>query len=277
MTRRKPRGHDRPYWVHSAPDDDGQRPCARGDYCKQRAVVIGEDKKRRIEPALGYQAFCPADRNDIAVKLALLPRAHAWLILERHEQAPRDQAGRHGKAVAPPLPIRGDVDALLRKLTLVLCSWEDRVRDVAQLTPADPARAAQYDQPGPVTAAATTIGRRLDAVLALQFAPMLRGDGDGLAEVELDGADAGMEILALHYQSTVMLGLVARKPEVLLAVACYQCQMRTLRRADPPKTDDEPLWYSECKNCRHRMTEPDYRDHVKRLAALHGGPKRAAQ
>lgn len=83
----------------------------------------------------------------------------------------------------------------------------------------------------------------------------------------LGGADAGRELLALHHRCLLNLGLVERKPEDLLGVACYDCQLKMLRRADPPRTADEPLWYSQCKNCGHKMTLDAYDEHVKRLHA----------
>ncbi len=102
-----------------------------------------------------------------------------------------------------------------------------------------------------------------------------RGVDDITLSAPLDGVHAGHEILALHYRCKVVLGLTDPRPEELLGVDCYQCvpPMRTLRRADPPQTADEPLWYSQCKVCHHRMTREDYDAHVKRLAGTVGGRK----
>ena len=90
---------------------------------------------------------------------------------------------------------------------------------------------------------------------------------------ELDGARAGLEILHLHHVCRRILGEIDRKPDNLPGVACYRCQHKALRRADPPLRANDPVYYSRCKVCDHQLTEPEYRDHVKRLAALVGGGK----
>jgi hypothetical protein len=92
-------------------------------------------------------------------------------------------------------------------------------------------------------------------------------------EGHFDGAAAGLEILRLHYRCRVILGEVEPRPENLPGVACYKCGHKALRRADPPPTDSEVLYYSQCKVCGHQMTEPAYRTHLERLAALERGPR----
>lgn len=277
---RKQQPPDRPYWVHSAPDpadDTPQRPCARMEYCSDATVQTGDDGEREVTPAMGYRAFCDADERKIASALAALPKYHAFLLYERYEPAPPDDAARHGKAVSPPLPIRGDVDALLRRITTVLCAWEDRVRAVDRLSliPAAPGRERRFEDSQVVKLAARTLASHLTALFALVPDEMEhRGLGEDGYWPELAGDDAGLDILSIHYLCTVVLGLIARKPEELLAVACYQCHHHALRRADPPLKPDDEVLYSVCKRCRHAMTEPQYREHVTRLAAIHGGKQR---
>lgn len=279
MPRRgRQKHHDEgPYWAHSAPaDDTPQRPCARGEYCSDASVRAGDDGERLITPAMGYRAFCDADERLIADNLAQLPKYHAFLLYERYEPAPPDNAARHGKSVSAPLPIRGDIDALLRRIATVLCAWEDRVRAVLQLTAAGPGRGRRYEDTAIVKAAARTLGKNLGPMFSLVPYPMRHRSLAGEELPELAGDDAGLDILAIHHQCTRVLGLIASKPEELLAVACYQCHHHALRRADPPLKPGDELWYSECRRCRHRMTEPDYREHVQRLAAIHGAGKRTA-
>ncbi len=290
MTRRQ-----RPQRDHAIertpPHHQEQRACARGDYCKS-ATVRWEDDKRVVFPALGYRAFCEADRADIVTALAsfgdMYPQLHAELGEHGSQQSPiRSPFG-------PQLPVRGDVDAVMRRLVLVLTSWEARVRAIARLEDAPSTR----DLAAVVTRASTTLHRHVDALLALEPAWMARTipadragnemvlirrehwdddrhllTGDVTVLNQLDGATAGLEILHLHSRGRSVLGEIEPRPDNLVGVACYRCQRKALRRADPPRRDDEPLWYSRCKMCEHQMTEPQYREHVARLAALVGGRK----
>ncbi len=297
-----------------AEDDHGQRPCARGDWCSARTVTY-IDGKPRTEPARSYQSFCHADRGDILDKLTQLPGKYADLTDAIGEDAQGD-GRRSGKMVAPPLPLRGDIDALMRQIVAVLASWHARIADLAQLTPVDieTARLGGYET---VRRAVDVIaGRnpdadvhqtRIDMLLGLQPAPMLRlvsiaprRDDDttipvlaapiqdrfpgadvvryGLDWVEigtrLDGTHAGLEILHLQYRCRSLLGETRPQMERLVGVACYECGLKALRRAQPPGDDRSIAFYSRCDACRHKMTEPEYRIHAERLAATVGGPKR---
>ena len=298
MTRT--RHTERPYWVHSAPDDGTgeQRPCVLGEHCRERTVTIDDATGAKIiTPALGYRPFCETDTRLIRDRLtgtAALPVL--WLILAAElGEAPAGDDLRRSARIHAPMPVRGDVDELMRSITTVLTSWEDRVRANARLTTADRAGKTGVEV---VTAAAATLAVNMSGLLALQPEPMPRAVQWPLPSwvperwpdpavqphhpdaasvtllVPLGGADAGLEVLGLHRRSLTVLGLTRRRPEQLLGVACYECQHRALVRAAPPRTDTDTVWYSRCRNCGHMMTEPQYRDHATRLAASYGGPKR---
>ncbi len=245
-----------------------------------------------MHPALGYRAFCEPDRADIVTALAAFPDLYPQLHDELGEASSQTSPVR--SPFGPQLPVRVDVDAVMRKLVVVLTSWEQRVRTVAQL--ADPPK--DNDPAAVVARASTTLHRHVDALLSLEPewmsrtvpAPRAGNDmvlirrehwdpdanvltGDVTVLDRLDGAHAGLEILHLHYLCRSVLGEIEPRPENLPGVACYRCGHKALRRADPPAADESLLMYSQCKVCGHQLTEPAYRDHVKRLAALVGGRK----
>jgi hypothetical protein len=276
------------------PDQD-QRPCACGDHCEERTEKYSGGT-RVITAKLGYRAFCDADRGRISDQLGELPGQYEQLAGEYRvlASAARQQ---HGKASAPPLLIRGDVDALMREMANRLASWANRVSGVARLAPVtSPDPVTLLREGARITAEAVDRlqeGTHLSALLALGPAPMgrsypervyarIRGDlpaghwiiveagGYVTIRAGLDGAWAGLEILQLRHWCRAVLGETTPRPEDLLGVACYNCQHRRLRRADQDRADEREF-YSVCRRCRHKMKPAEYRQHIVRLAAGQGG------
>lgn len=309
-------------------DEDTGDECARGEWCTSKVVTI-IDGKRVTRPKRSPRPFCDGCCADLAAKVDELPGLYA--LLERELRAPASVIrGRYGKLSAPAMPLRGDVDALMRQMTEDLTAWWNRVVEAARLTELaalDPER-WHRDGHGRVCyvadrlAEATHLGaliarpaewmiRRVaipphydaDATPGADYLPSgaLQRPRPGAAPVpryvldrypgatlvnigvdwvtiraELDGRHAGLDLVHVHYRCRSVLGLTRPRPEELLAVACYECQLRTLVRADPPRDTAVIAYWSRCKACGHRMTEPEYRQHVDRLAAARGGPKRPA-
>jgi hypothetical protein len=285
------------------PPQQEQRACARGDFCKQ-ATVQWDGDKRTVYPALTYRAFCETDRAEIVSALAVFPRQYDQLQADLHDIRSSGQVP--GAAFGSRLPPYGDVDAAARRLHLVLTSWEDRIREVPRIDAPPSAGIITPATPGEhVRVAAAVLHRNVDAMLALEPAWMIRYAPAGrvrdhqltampaehaldywderrstLVDVELriydelDGPRGGLEVLHLQYVCRRILGEIAHQPERLPGVACYRCGHKALRGADPPETDDDVLYYSTCRVCEHQLTEPAYRDHVKRLAALVGGARK---
>jgi hypothetical protein len=279
--------------------DDEQRPCARGDWCtSDDTITRWEDGKRAVTPARGPRTFCETDRAEIRDALASFPRKWDQLHAELRKLSTGGQQHR-GKASAPPLEYRADVDALMRLLADIAISWNDRVGqtpgtgvDVFPDLDAETRFRCGYRI---VAEAARQLRPRLDTLLGLPPGWMVRVipawlDDDQLARwpdaevvaadasgpvvrTRLDGAAAGLEILHLDYRCRSVLGETDPKPESLDGVRCYNCHRMSLRRADPPQKADDPEWYSQCRRavCSHKMTEPDYRTHVARLAATARG------
>lgn len=272
--------------VDPAYDDDGQRACAQGQFCATATRVPGPDGDTWV-PARGPRAFCAADRGKVATALGELPRLYVSLSAELGR--PSQLASATRSPFGPRLPLRGDIDAIMRACAEVLTSWHERVAMVASLTlPPEPhrdgsacARPAWY-----VARAVQVLEPRLDALLALEPGPVRRAASlrdlalmpDGTEGVvrsvyvavlaDLSGADAGLEILALHRLARSVLGETRQRPVELLGVPCRDpdCDMLALRRAELPSDPAEPEWWSECRACGDKMTYDEYRDWTRRYA-----------
>ncbi len=252
------------------------RPCAQGPWC---ASAVTDPEGNRL-PAPGPRAFCDRDRARIETALAGLPRLYACLGAEIGTPAQGSTPVR--SPFGPRLPLRADIDAIMRLAEEVLVSWHERVAAVARLSfPEGRVR------PGvAVSRAVQVLSPRLDALLALGPEPMRRAVSlDALAQLpedapgvvrsvyaavhaDLSGADAGLEILRVHRLARAALGETKARPEELLGVPCRneECDMLALRRAELPSDPAAPAWWSECSACGDRMTEEEYRDWVRRYA-----------
>lgn len=262
--------------------DDGQRFCARGEWCSAATVTILDDGTRRHDPALGYQAFCPADTLLIGRDLSQLPAQYLWLSSEIG--TPRAGVSQIRVPFGPKVPIRLDIDALQRAAADVLTCWHERVAAAASLT--FPAEDRSRRGVIAVRDAAAVLTASLSTLLGLPAEPMRRAitlhdlagwpdDTSGIvhsvfAEINVDmsGADAGNEILNLRWLCRAVLGETRQRPEELLGVPCRRedCDKLTLRRAELPSDPDAPGFWSECAVCGDLMTEEEYRDWTKRYA-----------
>jgi hypothetical protein len=276
---------------------EGQRPCARGEHCARSTVTVLDNGTSRREPALGYQAFCPADEAAIAAALAGMPRQYAHLLAEIGNPARRGQVIR--VPFGPRIPLRLDIDSLTRFTREILSCWEERVRTTAGRNAMDTEESRHRRELVAVRDSAQMLVGNLSVLLALQPEPVDRTmdlmearriaeDGlwahllDGTIHVSrtagmagiiavLDGAHAGTEILTLEYLARAVLGQTRPRPEELEGVPCRDpeggCGWRTLVRAELPSREDEPVWWSLCTRCGDKMTEPEYREWVALCAA----------
>ena len=245
------------------------------------------DGSGRRVPAYGSRAFCERDRGLVAASLDELPGQYAHLHTELGNPAVRAQPVR--VPFGPRVPIRVDVEALMRAIHESVTSWHERVAMVARLSFPDGRRRDGYA----VSRAVTILGAHLDAMLALEPEPVTRAwDLRTLRETPppdstpgvvhavyaeicrpLGGGDAGMEIINLRHLCRATLGETKAKPEELLGVPCrdpdpeQSCGLRDLVRAEPPSDPKDPGFYSECRSCGDRMTEKEYRDWVALCAA----------
>jgi hypothetical protein len=264
--------------------DDGQRPCARGEWCEDAVLTRLEDGTVRRDGALGYRAFCERDRARIIEHLDELPRLYADLAAEIGRPSSGTQQVR--APFGPRIPLRADVDALMRTMEEVLSSWHERTAAVARLGFPE-GNLSRRRRPGfAISQAVLIIGAHIDALLALGPEPVRRTvshqaaaalppgtpgtvrPGYAAVIADLSGADAGLEILHLHYLARSILGETRAAPQELLGVPCRreECDLRALRRAELPSDPSAPAWWSECSACGDRMNEAEYADWTRRYA-----------
>lgn len=265
------------YWVHSAPedmgaDDDGQRPCARGERCAE-ATTVREGGKTVRQPALGPRAFCQTDRGQIVRSLEQFPAYHAQLCESIGDKGVgADPSGygtgpASGTRWAPPIPINTGVDTIRGDLVKLVAAWCERVDAVAQLSGDAVAATRRGDAPAwAVEAMCGTLVAHVDVLLALPAEPMtefLTADkaaelGDDEATVtahttdgylgtirDRDGADAGTAILRLNARCRHFLGLVGHDEEV--HTACWECELRGMLVR--PDGAAGLLDMARCRNC----------------------------
>jgi hypothetical protein len=253
------------YWVHSAEEgysEEAQRPCARGKWCASR--------DRNNDPAQGPRALCSVDRDFLIEAIGRLPEMYLELYLILGERGAGSDGPRvSGGGKTPPIPVRPDVDALMRRIVDVLSSWEERVRVVARLSGPDTGLSRRRRDGVAMSTMCRTLAAHVDVLLALEAEPMMRDmdislhqrlpeDATGFVhtsagwigyQTELGGGDAAREIFSLHEACRSKLGW--RPQHVDLLTPCWRCEQRMLRRWDGSTGLDDHV---ECRaaDCRER-------------------------
>lgn len=202
----------------------------------------------------------------VANCLQALPSAYCRLRAELGERS------RTGNAVrvpsGPRLPLRADIDALMRLMADTLASWHERVAMVARLSPPD-TMLSRLRHGRTVRNATMILHAHLDALLALPaeymprvMTPLAAGEltdggvvrhGDAHVLLPLSGADAGLEILSLHYRARKVLGETRAAAETFDGVPCRSCEDMALERADPPSNPHLAAMHSRCASCEDTM------------------------
>jgi hypothetical protein len=278
------------YWEVSFRDHDSYRPdrqqqeqahgdrvCARGQWCASASRAERDDGTWGREPASCTGVFCAVDEAIIGGCLEAFPALHGRLAGAALERLSAEVLVR--LPFGPGVPVRVDVDELMRLLVDVACSWHERVATARKLAPPD----TQRTRARQLTAGAGTLlddavpvlAAYLDDLLALPPGPVTRpwpsllavvvpdaivlGAAGDTATLGLCGADAGNEVMRLEYAGRAVLGETDPAPEVLHGVTCRSCERRSLRRAAPPQHDGDPAYASECTRCGHLMTAGEYR------------------
>lgn len=241
--------------------ENEMRPCARGTRCTDRKVVIDQGE-RIVQPAWTYRPFCDRDREHLITTIQDLPTKYARLYLD----LPR--SGGAGEKVSgsktPPVPLRVDVEALMRDMVHTAVTWQEIVAAVAGLT--EPGRKRQGRALGD---ACRALAAHVDALLSLDPWPVARyipihqaanlptgttgqvfpHAGYAVAVLELDGAQAALELLDLHARCRSMLGLTRRRD--LLSVPCHKCGHVAIYRDE---TSDGLQDEAHCGHCRQTYT-----------------------
>lgn len=263
-------------------DDDGQRPCARGDRCMEASVVFHEGNRVRT-PALGYRPLCDSDRSYALRCLEQFPAYYAELG-ERIGDKATGQGPKVSGSRTAPLPLNLTVDAVRVDLVNVIASWASRVHRVADLTPIATERSLgervlhgaplTADADGPFQRMCETLGAHLDALLSLAHEPMTRfvplADSDDLPEgtpvlrhywagyaeavLDLDGSDAALEVIALNGRCRWLLGYTGKDEKI--SGRCFSCeQLDVLIRPDGSAGLED---HAECSSCGTRYFGAEY-------------------
>jgi hypothetical protein len=247
----------------------------RRERCADPRIEQDEHGRTLLLPALTPRYFCETDRGIVGRQLDELPAY--W-------RQVNDSLGEKGTAngpkvsisKTPPTNINLQADALLREAAAVLVSWEDRVRTAARLDPLDPDTVKFRRGHVAVDQAVKVLAGHLDTLLSLPLDRMTRAvevrdiahrglppdakgivhAGAGWAELTfvMGGADAGIEVLNLHYACRNFLK-ETKPPAVHLPVPCGRCNFTELyeRRTD----DNEPAG-AKCRQCGQDYSEVDF-------------------
>ena len=217
-----------------------------------------------VVPAPTYTAYCVADRSRIVNCLNDMPARYRQLgerLGDVGSAGPQGLRVSGGGATSARLPINLGTEAFQSHIVEILTSWEERVRLAARLTDVDGNRRDYVA----VTAASGILAAHIDALIALPAETMARSvdlariadfadeettgvvhPNAGWASLndDLDGIDAGVEILRLHYRTLARLGWTPQHHD--LKTACWDCDVPRLRRWDGTAGLADHV---ACRNC----------------------------
>jgi hypothetical protein len=244
------------------PYSDDMRPCARGVHCADRQIVI-DDGRRIVEPAWTYRPFCDLDRQRLITCIEAIPGQYVDLY---RKLLPSGSGGqRVSGSRTPPIPMVLNVEALMREVVHVVCSWAEVVGHVANLSSTDGPRRAGTA----LSEASKALAIHVDALLALgswsvtrymdiHKAADLPADTIGWvhphagyveAIVDLDGPAAALELLDLHAKCRSVLGLTKKRE--ILTIPCHGCGHAALHREETSQGMEDG---ATCGNCRTEYT-----------------------
>lgn len=279
------------YWQHSFELNGGRQAedtgheCARdpGEWCSGSRIIEGDNGQMRRAPGLTPRAFC--DPCEIRIFTCLSELVSAYGRLAEHLIDPTRGGGQVIRVpFGPRIPLSADADALMRRMGDVLGSWHERVAMVARLTAPD-TEASRTHPAETVDAAVPVLSEHLSVLLALAPEPMtrvmspreaeewaddpgaftvVRSGGEAWVTRPMAGADAGNEVLDLHYRARRILGETKAPAEAFDGVPCRECESLALERAEPPSDPELPAMKSRCATCSDEMTAEEFKDWASR-------------
>ena len=202
---------------------------------------------------MGPRSFCDTDEQRIRDAIARLPETYAELRLllpVTGQQEERVTGSREA-----PIPVNLDVDAFMRQVVHVACSWEDQVRAAVRLSDLPDGRRRDGVA---LAQACRTLAAHLTPLLALpaetktRYVPPSKRDdlepgswwtdtaGDTWTHTDMDGTAAGLEFLQLHGRARGILGLTRQRRRIT-EVPCDGCRGKTLVQSEAKAGGWEPL------------------------------------
>jgi hypothetical protein len=119
-------------------------------------------------------------------------------------------SGSHTKPDEAPLPLRADVDSMMREIHWMLIRWEIAVRLAARLSPAPCPVRMGVD----VARSSSTLDTHYSVLMAL--GPTLYGNYTTFEWTRRSGLDAIADLADLHYRAEVLIGLPPRREHRVL-------------------------------------------------------------
>jgi hypothetical protein len=176
-----------------------------------------------------------------------------------------------------PIPISLAADELLRDLASVMVSWWERVAVVARLRVPDTEASQRLVSYDTIRSACSVLAAHVDALLALEPQPMMRSISlreasdlpagtVGLVHrsaeyadvlLDLDGADAGLEVLQLHHRCRRQIGEV--DPSARRMPTPCRCGFSELFEILDVNGEFNG---AQCRQCRSEYTAETYKDLV---------------
>jgi hypothetical protein len=203
----------------------------------------------------GTRGLCRACELHGAHILTQFPKVYAALAAELGKDAGRSGlGGLPTRRAEAPVPLRLDIDALVREIVHDLTTWELPVREVARLSEV-PERGVRFAVA--VNRACKTLGDFYPALLAL---PMTAYVPYGGGVAELDGPGAVVHLASLYYRAERRLGTqVAREPR---HGPCPNCWLDEIPHPDGSKTTALVWTVGDpdivCRNCGWTIRIQDY-------------------
>lgn len=278
-----------PGLLTAAPEDDDPgediRVCSRGPWCAEGVKIRADDGAVTRQPAVTPRAFCETDRALIVAAIRDLPAVHSRLHAHIGVHVTGEVVVR--APFGPSVPLRLDVDEIMRLIVDAALTWHEVVAAVAGLSASGPWRRQSLGMraggllPRPVR----VLSGHLDTLLGLEPAEYCRPasspaarvvyaadvirETDGDLDVVADGGSAGNEFLRLDWLARAVLLETPAPAERLIGVLCRNCERPALRRAAPPQHDGDPEYYSACLICGDYLTPGEYGEWTARLAAFY--------
>jgi hypothetical protein len=227
--------------------------CARGHRCPDRTKTTTSDNDQPTYlGAETSRALCDSCAERLAGHIRDLPNLYIELV----NLLPPGQRGGDGRSSRGEIgaPVNLGVEAQMRRAVLVATTWDGVVRDVAG-DGDEPVNVRDYTA---LATACSYLARRVSALMSLPATPVNRWDpaatradtgGDVVVLVEMDGADACLELFEVFEQLYFTAGVGTRTE--LLEQPCWSCDVEAVVRV---VGGDRVV----CKACKASMTLDDY-------------------